>query len=127
MSSKFYMERMERLRIQIEQSDLDDAEKDGLFDILDAARTACDGEPNIEKVLSALSVSLEFQVRAALRKARECAECMAQMAMNPMRPEYTGKLGFIIQVKWPLAVFASVLAFSPHAPDILDAIFKFMK
>ena len=127
MSGTLYMERMERLRIQIEQSELDEAEKDGLFDILDVAKTTCDGEPNIEKVLSALSVSLEFQVRAALRKAKECAECMAQMALTPVRSEYTGKLGFIIQVKWPLAVFASVLAFSPNAPAIIDAVMKFAK
>jgi hypothetical protein len=123
MSSKFYMERMERLRIQIEQSELDDAEKDGYFDILDAARAACEGEPDIGKVLQALSVSMEFQVRMALRKAKECAECMAQM-MVPTRPEYTGKLGFIIEIKWPLAVFGSVLAFSPHATEMLEAILK---
>lgn len=127
MSSKLYMERIERLRIQIESSDLDDAEKEGLFDVLDAARMACDGEPDIGKVLTAVSVSLEFQARTALRKAKECAECMAQMALAPVRQQYAGKLGFIIEIKWPLAVFASVLAFSPHAPDMIDAILKIVK
>jgi hypothetical protein len=131
-------ERVERTRAYLLQSPLPEDTKDGLQGLLDAASAATNGTADkigaMAEALLALSlheVKQAVRMPAALDAAvsRHASACplrggQSGAALSGWAGRIAAFCAAIRPVAWPLGIAASVWAFSPHAPALIQAIVK---
>lgn len=112
-------EKIERAKIRVEASGIDQTRRDELLDLLDHAEHISNGGgKSIEDIAKAVAAHMRAYVNDSLEQAKRCAACA---------PTLSGWRGMVLQAKWPLALFASVAVFSPNFPQIAALIEKLVK
>ena len=119
MSDQIGLERIERTRAQLYATKIPAAKIDHLSNMLDDAKRICSGKSvSVEDLSKAIGVLIEDRVKEQMDRAAECLVCMSK---------FSGWQGFVIQVKWPIAVVACVAFFSPHFDKIAAIAVKLGK
>ena len=112
-------EKIERAKVRVEASGIDQTRRDELLDLLDHAEHISNGGgKSIDDIAKAVAAHMRAYVNDSLEMAKRCAECA---------PALWGWKGFVVQVKWPAAVLGSVALFSPQLPAVLQFADKFIK
>ena len=112
-------EKIERVKIRVEASEIDQTRRDELLDLLDHAEHISNGGgKSMEDIAKAVAAHMRVYVNDSLEQAKRCAACA---------PTLSGWRGMVLQAKWPLALFASVAVFSPNFSRIADLLDKLVK
>lgn len=112
-------DKIERTKVRVEASTIDQTRRDELLDLLDHAENISNGGgKSMEDIARALAAQMCAHVNGSLELAKRCPVCA---------PLMSGWKGFVLQVKWPLALFGSVAMFSDNFPALIVFAEKFIK
>jgi hypothetical protein len=121
---------IEDVKKYLYSSDLPDECKDGLSGLIHSAANLANGHPDKVQGITELLLAMVLQdVRTSIRQPKKiAAEVAAQMTAHVSKCPVAGSNGLPARVawlypfRWPVAVLASVLAFSPHAPAMIALV-----
>lgn len=122
-------DRVERTRHYLLTSPLAEDAKDGLSTLLDAAALAANGtEDRIGAMADAILALSLHEIRQAVRSPANLKTAIdAHAAACPLAGTSNRGVWVALALKpWPW-ITASVMAFSPHAPSIIETIARVVK
>lgn len=134
-----YADVVDRVRNELDHSDVPKAAKASLHRLLDIGARAVNGsEDKIQDLTEIALLSHVYHVDKAIqdtedRKAlaavvrSDTLQLIASSEANhkmtcPFRNALPGKFGVLYAFRWPLTIVGSILSFSPHAPEVIRAV-----
>ena len=139
-----YAEVVDRVRNELDRSDVPKGAKVSLHRLLDIGARAVNGSTDkIQDLTEMALLSHVYHVDRAIQDVEDRRVLAAAVrsdtlqliaaseanhkATCPFRNALPGKFGMLYAFRWPLTVIGSILSFSPHAVGIIDAVAKVFK
>ena len=121
-------DKIDRTRSYLLSSSLPEDTKDGLQSLLDAAGAAANGSGDkIASLTDAFLLLIIHEVRQAVRNPIAVEAIVKRHEAQCKMAVPAGKLGFVYQMRWPLAIVISVAFVSPNFVAIAGVIQKLFK